>query len=375
MPSSSLTIDLAAIHANIRHFLKENAVMAMVKANAYGTDAKILAHHLEIFGVALLGLSHVQEGIGLREAGCKMPLFVISAPPFEAHLVAEYDLQPAVSSFEEVEALAQAAKKPIGVHLHVDTGMNRFGIPPSQALKLAAAIAAAPNLRLEGIMTHFASAELPKMDPFTHQQILQFKQILDQLENPPRWVHIANGPGALRFFLPFCNLVRIGLPLFGYGGSPHLRPALTFETYLSFISTPQKGETVGYSCAYLIEKDQMRLGVIPVGYYDGIHRHYKEKGYVRVRGKLAPMVGNICMDFMMIDLTDIPEAQIGDSVTLFDAALSPELVAKWGNTDVRELLTCIGPRTKRIFHYEQRFSDAIFPLEENSPSAEHFTSA
>lgn len=374
MQSSNLKIDLSAIHSNIRYFSKENAVMAMVKANAYGTDSKALAPYLETFGVALLGVSHVQEAIDLREAGCKMPLFVISAPPFEAHLVAKYDLQPAVSSIAEIEALARAAKKPIGVHLHIDTGMNRFGVAHSQALKLAEIIESNPSLSLEGVMTHFASAELPKMDPFTHKQIVLFREIVGQLKQPPRWIHIANGPGALRFSLPFCNLVRIGLSLFGYG-SPHLRPALAFETRLSFISTPQKGETVGYSCAHRIEKDQMRLGVIPVGYYDGIHRHYKEQGYVKVRGKSAPMVGNICMDFMMIDLTDIPEAQVGDTVTLFDASLSPELVAKWGNTDVRELLASIGPRTKRIFHYEQRIPSAICPLEENSPSTKHLTPA
>ncbi len=367
--SSILTIDLDAIASNVCRFKQKGRIMAMVKANAYGTGAIQLIPYLKEFGVSILGVSHVNEGIALREAGIEMPIFVVSAPPHEASLAAKYRLEPAVSSIEEAAALNKAAaKETIPVHLHVDTGMNRFGVSPENALGLAKAIQEAPRLRLEGVMTHFTSADLPEMDPYTQRQISLFKQVVDSLNPRPLWIHAANGPG-IRFPLPFCNLIRVGAPLF--------ESALTLETRLSFVSYAKKGETVGYHCAYTLKKNTP-IGVIPFGYYDGLHRHYKEKGYVLIHGEQAPMIGNICMDFMMVDLSRIPEAKAGDRVVIFDQSLLPETVAGWGKTDIRELLVSIGPRTERIFirrKDEQRLQSPIRPIEKNSPSGEHLLPA
>lgn len=313
----------------------------MIKANAYGIDAIRLAPYLIQFGVKLLGVSHVNEGIALRHAGIDFPIFVVSAPPFEADKVAKYHLQPAVSSREEIEALNNAAKEVIPVHLHVNTGMNRFGVVPEEALHLFEAIHKAPRLVLEGVMTHFTSADIPELDSKTYKQITLFKSIVNTLDPLPRWVHAANSQAAVRFSLPFCNLVRIGIALF--------ESALTLESHLCFIRTPKLHETVGYHGTHKIQHPHMRMGVVPFGYYDGLHRHYKEKGYVLIHGKRAPMIGNICMDFMMIDLTEIPEAHIGDPITIFNENLPPKTVACWGNTDIRELLVNIGPRTQRNF--------------------------
>lgn len=379
MPSSStLKIDLDAIEHNIRYFSQKGDVMAMIKANAYGTDAIKLAPFLQSCGVAMLGVAHVNEGIALREAGIEMPIFVISSPPFEALKAAQYHLQPAVSSFEEMEALNNAADEILSVHLSVNTGMNRFGAKPEVAIELAKAIKNAPHLHLEGVMTHFASAELPEYDSFSYKQISLLETVINALDSPPRWIHIANGAGAIRFNIPFCNLLRIGVGLFGYDREKNLRPALTFESHLSFISAPEKGESIGYSRAFWIDRDHMRVGIIPIGYCDGLHRHYKEKGYVIICGKQAPMIGNICMDFMMVDITNIPEAKVGDRVVIFDSGLSPAKVAQWGNTDVRELLVNIGSRTKRIFtreKYEKCLSRPIETIEENSPPTEHLLPA
>ncbi|MCC5832881.1 MAG: alanine racemase [Chlamydiales bacterium] len=366
MPNSSvLRIDLDVIESNIRRIKQKGRVMAMVKADAYGMGAIRLIPYLKEFGVSILGVSHVNEGVALREAGIEMPIFVLSAPPFEAAKVAKYRLQPAVSSIEEVAALNECANERIAVHLHVDTGMNRFGIAPENAPGLVNAIREAPCLHLEGIMTHFTSADLPEMDAETHRQILLFKKVVDSLNPLPPWIHAANGPG-IRFSIPFCNLIRVGLPLF--------ESALTLESPLSFIKQAKKGEKVGYHCAYTLKRDTP-IGVIPLGYYDGVHRHYKEKGYVLIHGKRAPMIGNICMDFLMLDLSAVPEAKIGDSVTLFNqTTLRPESLAAWGNTDVRELLVSIGPRTKRIYirkKDEQRLPSPICTIEENAPSGEY----
>lgn len=357
MPDASyLTVDLKALEENLLFFnRKVGSVMPMVKANSYGTGGVKLSRFLEKKDdLPYVGVSHVNEGVALRKAGITLPIFVISAPPFEAAKTARYSLSPAVSSLEELEALERAADlegTQLGIHVHVNTGMNRFGTSPDQALELITKMRKMPHLYLEGVMTHFAGADSLLYDPFSRSQIDLFERFVKALDSPPRWIHAANTAGALRFDLPFCNLARIGAGLFGVGAvSSSLKPALTLETHLVSIAFCPKGESIGYNRAYFLDKDAL-IGVIPFGYYDGCHRSFAQKGYVHVLGKKAPFVGHICMDFTMIDLTEIPGAAVGTPVTLFDASLRPETVASWGSTDVRELLTGLGPRVRRIFKY------------------------
>ncbi len=358
MPNSSfLTIDLSIIDTNLKQLVRMfGNVMVMVKANAYGTDAIWLSKFLQKTQgthIPYLGVSHVSEGLYLRESGIELPLFVISVPPYDAELAVRYDLTCAVSSIDEIEALELAAHKEgktVDVHLHLNTGMSRFGASITSAENLYHAIKKSSHLCLEGIMTHFVGAEATDLDAISHRQIEQFKSFMSSLPELPRWIHAANSAAAVRFELPFCNLVRIGLGITGYGkcleGSS---PALSFTTRLASIGQIEKGETVGYNCSYTNQKDNARIGVIPVGYYDGLPRALSNKGYVLIRDKQAPMVGTICMDFMMIDLTEIPEAEVGDEVIIFGPGLSAELLATWAKTDVRELLVNIPSRVKRIW--------------------------
>ncbi len=343
--SSTLKINLAAVNHNVAFFKQRSQVMAMIKANAYGTDPLQLARHLD---ADLLGVSHVSEGVALRKQGIEKPIFVTCVPPFEAKLATQYTLTPAVSSFEEAEAIERAAGSPYPVHLHVDTGMNRFGIRFEDALPLLERIRKSPRLVLEGISTHYSSADAPDFDSESKKQSMLFESLINQIDPKPRWIHAANGPAALRFSLPFCNLARIGLPLLGYG-SPQLKPALTLTSHLVAIRMAKQGESVGYHCSYAVRQKSLRIGAIPFGYYDGYPKSYAEKGYVHIHGKRAPIVGAICMDFFLVDLTLIPEAKVGDPVTLFDEKLTAESVVSWGNIDIRELLVGIGPRTKRVF--------------------------
>src|ERR1700722_7309757 len=378
--SSILTVDLSVIHSNLKkltaHF---GQVMVMVKANAYGTDPIFLSKYIkstEWNGVPFVGVSHVEEGVRLREGGVTLPIFVIAAPPYDAEWVAVHQLTPAVSSFEEIEALNLAAnkyEKIIPVRLHLNTGLNRFGIALNDSLHLYRKIKSSPHLLLEGVMTHFAAAESPEFDFFTCEQIRQFKQFLDYLSPLPRWIHAANSGGAVRFPMPFCNLVRIGLGVIGYGICLEgIKPSLTLSTTLASITLSKKGETVGYNRTYTIKKEKARIGVIPVGYHDGFHRILSGKGYVLIHGKKAPMIGTICMDFMMIDLTDIPEARVGDEVLLFCPELSPHQIAAWGMTDVRELLVSLPMRVKRKWKYNDdatntsKLSSSFLPFEKNS---------
>jgi Alr-MurF fusion protein len=358
MPNcSTLTIDLKAIQDNIHQLVTHfGHVMVMVKGNAYGTDSLIVSKYLQknvCKGVVFLGVAHVSEGIQLRKAGIHLPIFVIGAPPFEAELIVKYQLTPSVSTKQEIEALNDASKKQDSttpIHLHLCTGMNRFGVSLNEAHIIYETIQQASHLHLEGIMTHFVAAESDFFDAVSQRQIEAFKTFVNSLVSPPRWVHAANSAASVRFQLPFCNLVRIGLGIYGYGVClPGARPALQLTATICSVNECPQGATVGYQCNYTFQKSQGRVGVLSIGYHDGIPRHLANKGYVLIHGKKAPMIGNICMDFTMIDLTDIPEARVGDEVCLFGSSLSPEEMALWAQTDVRELLTRISPRVQRVW--------------------------
>lgn len=370
-----LTINLEAVKANLEILSRNTSrIMPMVKANAYGTDALQVTRFVQTLGIDIVGVSHVNEALELRESGIQLPIFVINAPPYEAEKVVHYELQVALSSLEEAQALVNASQK-IGkkvlVHLDIDTGMNRFGVSREEALNLAHFIQKHSELHLEGVMTHFVAADVPFFDDFSNTQVLQFQQILETLPQKPKWIHVANSPASLRFNLPFCNMARVGVAIFGIG-VPNLQPALSLESQLCSIRTCKKGETIGYNRTFLAEKE-MKIGVIPFGYHDGWHRRYSGKGYVLIHGKKAPMVGTICMDFMMVDLSEIPEAKVADRVTLFNSELSPETVAQWGGTDVREVIACLGPRVKRVSisklrkeNVTERLPHPARPLEKNS---------
>lgn len=371
--NNRVIINFEAIRENLallRQKLPPNTrIMPAVKAAAYGTDDVHTAKFLALCGIDVLCLSTPDEAIALRKAGATQALFAIHAAAFEADKVAKWGLEVGVSDAMQIAALAEAAEKrqtKIKLHLHVDTGMNRFGCRAEEALQLACKIKASPQLELEGIMTHFPSAEDPSEDPFTLAQAKAFDAIIARLHSAgidPPWKHAANSAGATRFYFPQYNMVRIGLALYGLHASESsttsidLRPALSLRSRIVGINHCKKGETVSYGRSYRVQREFQRNAVIPIGYFDGLHRHYSEKGVVIIRGQRAPMVGKICMDFMMVDITDIPLAAIGDSVLIFGEDefgnyLCPRELAAQGNSIVHQLITCLGPRLQRIFSYE-----------------------
>lgn len=372
--SNQCIINLAAVAENlqtIRHKIPSNTrCMVMVKALAYGTDDVQMAKFLATYGIDILGVSYVDEGVALKRAGISQTIFAINAAVYEAAKVVKWGLEIGVSDEALIEAVASAArdqKKIIKVHLHVDTGMSRFGCRPEAALHLAKLIADSPWIELEGIMTHFACADNPHQDAFTWAQVECFDRVIAELHRHgihPKWRHAANSSGAIRFDFPQYNMIRIGLAVYGLYSSHATKEALELRLALSLLSRIvglnicKQGETISYGRSYQVERDQERFAVLPIGYFDGLHRNYSGKGAVIVRGQKAPMVGKICMDFMMIDVTDIPNAVPGDSVLIFGEDehghyLSPEELATQGDSIVHELITCLGPRIQRIFVYEE----------------------
>lgn len=372
--SNQCIINLAAVSENITSLRTKlpshTRLMVIVKALAYGTDEIRMAKFLETQGIDILGVSYVDEGVALKRAGVSQAIFVINAAIYEAAKVVKWGLEIGVSEKTMIQAVASEAmrqNKRIRVHLHVDTGMGRFGCRPEEVHSLSNLILDCPSLEFEGIMTHFACADDPEQDAFTLQQASIFEEVISKLEKAgmcPPWRHAANSSGAIRFNFPKFNMARIGLAVYGLNSSQatkdklELRLALTLISRIVGINSCKKGETISYGRSYQVQRENQRIAVIPIGYFDGLHRNYSGKGTVIVRGLKAPMVGKICMDFMMIDVTDIPNATPGDSVLIFGEDehgqyISPEEFATRGDSIIHELITCLGPRIQRIFVYEE----------------------
>lgn len=367
-------INLAAVKANIAAIRQKlpphTRLMVMVKALAYGTDAVRISNFMESCGVDILGVSYVEEGVFLRRAGVAQSIFTINASRYEAFKAVEFNLEVGVGRLEEVEALALEASrtnKKVKVHLHIDTGMGRFGCKPDEAVELSMKILSFPVLIFEGIMTHFACADDPLEDAFTMRQAAIFEEAIQKIEAGGYkipWKHAVNSAAMARFYFPQFNMARIGLGVYGLYASDaaekamDLRLAFSLQTRIAGINICRRGDTVSYGRSYSVQKDLQRIAVLPIGYFDGLHRSYSGKGCVAIRGQLAPMVGKICMDFMMVDVTDIPFAEVGDPVLIFGEDehgmfLPPEQLAVQGNSIVHELITCLGPRIQRIFIYEE----------------------
>jgi alanine racemase/UDP-N-acetylmuramoyl-tripeptide--D-alanyl-D-alanine ligase len=219
-------------------------------------------------------------------------------------------------------------------------------------------------------MTHFPSAEDPSTDAFTLQQIACFDRVIQEIQNAGiavPWKHAANSSASIRFSLPQYNMVRIGLAIYGLYSSEAVKQAQELLLAVSLIShivginTCKKGETVSYGRTYTVKKEIERIATLPIGYFDGLHRNYSGKNVVMIRGKKAPMIGKICMDFMMVDVTHIPSASIGDTALIFGEDeqgqyLAPEDLAASGDSIVHELITCLGPRIPRIFIHEEAYT-------------------
>lgn len=366
-------INLAAIENNLKVLatkLTNTRLMVMVKAMAYGTDGLRIAKFLEKCGIDILGVSYVDEAIALLKEGAKQSFFVLNAADYEIPKVIKWGLEVGVSDVKFVEKLGETAKKAhqsVKVHLHIDTGMCRFGCRPENASELAKAVQACPFLQSEGIMTHFASSDNPEEDSFTLRQTEIFDAVIQNLEKNGffyKWKHAANSAGAIRFHFPQYNMARIGLAAYGLYPSEEAKQKVDLRLAISLISRVvginlcKKGETISYGRAYQVKRDFQKIAVLPIGYFDGLHRNYSGKACVLIRGQKALMVGKICMDYMMVDVTDIPDVALNDPVLIFGEDeygnyLSPEELAESGNSIIHELITCLGPRIQRMFVLEE----------------------
>ena len=332
-----MTIDLAAIRKNIAPL---GPIIPMIKGNGHGTSMVELGRFFENEPCPFLGVSHLSEAIELRDAGITKNILLLSFLPCDAEIVIHYNITPVVDTLDKVIAI-EHVKKSHPMHLHIETGMNRFGCSRDEAPLLAHRIS-----NLDGIMTHFST---PEDRVFTQKQIDTFAPFA----NRAAWTHAASSNILGNYDLSFCNLSRIGLRLF------YPNPVITLHAKLLSVKTVKQGESVGYGRHYIAQKAKERVGVISIGYHDGWHLAYSEKGTVWLHGKFAPMIGKICMDFQMIDLTDIPEARVGDDIELIGPHLPLDHVAKTFEMNPRHLLASLGNRIERRFIREHAIQRAI----------------
>lgn len=357
VPRITATVDLSAIRHNlarVRELAPHSRVMAAIKADAYGHGAVPVAQALVQGGVDALAVACLEEALVLREAGIDTPIALLEGvlSLAEAELAARQRLQVVVHAPWQLQLLQQLPPtQPLQVWFKLDSGMHRLGFPPSAAPALSGLLQAQPAWRLQGWMTHLACAD--EVDhPMTAQQVAVFEQALQGLAGPRS---IANSAGLLAWPQARADWVRPGLMLYGASPLPDkvgsdlgLRPAMRVESRLIAIREIEAGDSVGYGATFRAT-EAMRVGVVAIGYADGVHRILPNGAPVLVRGVRVPIIGRVSMDMIGVDLRALPQAQINDAVLLWGEGLPVEEVAKWAGTLAYELFCGLSQRVHRLY--------------------------
>ncbi len=361
-------VDVSALAHNVRqlriHLMPECAMIGIVKANAYGHGAVDITKALLQLGVNTFGVTTVGEGVELREAGVAGDILVLGPTvPRELNDLMHHRLTPLIYHESMVLALTERLRGSAGsysVVVELETGMGRLGISPERLVPLLQSPTFSHGLKLGGVMTHFADADNPDGE-FTRAQIARFTAALDQIRQAGIAVpmaHMANTAGILFYPQSHLHAVRPGIGLYGYpprtpqSASADFKPILSWLTHIVQIRSIQPGESVSYNRTFKAARPS-RIAVLPIGYADGYNRLHSNKGTVLVRGRRAPVVGRVCMDMTMVDVTDIPETNTGDEVALIGTqgqdTISAADLAEWQGTIPYEVLCAIGPRVRRVY--------------------------
>lgn len=352
-----LEVNFEALHHNLNQYRDllqpKTKLMAMVKANAYGSGILEVGNFLQHQRVDQLGVAYVDEAIQLRKNGVDLPIMIMN-PYIESFSEFEkYDLQAEIFSLGHLKRLLSDTINPPPIHLKIDTGMHRLGFDPEEIPSLITKLADHPELKVAGIFTHFASSENATDDHFTIKQAELFEDAYERLSHALGYrpvKHACNSSAMVRWPQYHYDMVRLGIGLYGFDPTQQLklRPVSSLKTTISQIQELTKGETVGYSRNGVLNRDS-RIAILPVGYEDGYLRVFGNgNGKVNIKGIMSPTIGNICMDMTMVDVTDT-EAKEGDEVIVFGSNPNIIEVSKWGGTMPYEILTNISSRVKRLF--------------------------
>jgi alanine racemase len=359
-------IDLGAISHNIAEIRgkigSKRGLMAVVKADGYGHGAVEVSRTALRSGADSLGVAIPEEGQQLREAGIEAPILVVGLiQPDEAYKVVRFRLGQTVTSTKLLEALDHEASKAstrVDVHVKVETGMNRIGVKPDDAVSFVRKVKSFKNLNLEGLFSHFSSAD-ERDKTFSKQQLQLFDQVIAWLhlagiDIPKK--HIANSAAILDLPQSYYDLVRPGIMIYGLypsrevSRSIELKPAMAFKTRVSEVKVVPPGTPISYGRMFITNK-RTTVATLPVGYADGYSRMLSARGEVLIKGRRAPVLGTICMDMCMVDASGVEDIRLGDEVILFGEGLSADEVAAKIGTINYEVVCAVGKRVPRIYVY------------------------
>lgn len=362
---------LNAIRHNILEIKKKlndkTKLMVIVKADAYGHGAVPIAKALDKIGIDAYGVATIEEAIELRDAGIDKPILILGYTPREQYeMVVKYDIIQTVFQYDMAKALSDVGKawgKTVKIHVKIDTGMNRIGFPDTEeSISIIKGISQLENISIEGIFSHFACADESEKTSTNIQldRFLRFYDILrrNKIEIPIR--HISNSAGMID--IPEANLemVRVGISIYGVYPSEwvdnsgiRLIPAMELKSHVIYIKEVEAGAGVSYGSTYKTKR-KTKIATISLGYADGYSRNLSNCGRVIIRGQYAPIIGKICMDQFMVDVTDIKDVVQGDEVTLMgrdgDAYISIEELAELSHSFPYELLCTVGKRVPRVYY-------------------------
>ncbi len=361
-------VDLGAFRHNFkqisRKLTKGVSLLPVVKADAYGHGMEEIARTSLSCGAKLLGVANIEEGIFLRKRGIKAPILILGSvyPLSNFAYILRYKLSPTICSVQASEELSKIAKirrQEARVHIKVDTGMGRIGISAENAAGLVKRVVQLPGIIVEGIFTHLAAADSDY--EFTMEQIRKFQSVIDELKRDNiniKYKHAANSTAILRYSGAHFNLARPGISLYGlvpFEGAEKeidLKPVMQLKTRIVFVKRVKKGTSVSYGRTWKAESDSI-IGTLPIGYADGYNRLLSNKGEVLIRGKRIPIVGRVCMDMCMVDITSLPEVKVGEEVVLIGSQgkerITADEIAKLIGTISYEVVCAISKRVPRIY--------------------------
>lgn len=360
-------VDLGALEFNYRQIRKRIPsgvkLLAVVKADAYGHGAIPVSLRLEKSGVEYLGVAIPEEGVELRRGGVKAPILVLGGIfGAEVDQIFRFRLTPVIFRKDSLKILSREAEKRgrrVKVHLKVDTGMGRLGVPLNLWPEFLKEVRRFPRIDIEGILSHFSMTDEER--DFTQDQWRAFQRAVataQELGISCRYLHMASS-ATLTAFPAYCaGLVRPGIMLYGSYPSPafqslvQLKPVMTLKTRIHFLKRVPPGTRISYGGTFTTKRESL-VATLPIGYADGYSRHLSNHGEVLIHGKRAPVVGKVCMDFIMVDVTDIPRVSVGDEVILMGKQgreqVTPEEIAEKINSISYEVLCSIGKRVPRVY--------------------------
>lgn len=331
--------------------------MAMVKADAYGCGAVEVARTLEKQGLDYLAVAYADEGVRLRKEGVKLPIIVLNSEPHAYKTMIKYRLEPEIYSFKSLKEFSREVKHTLGesypIHIKLDTGMHRLGFVESDLSQLIADLGDNKWVKVSSIFSHFTSSDNESHDVYTKKQISLFDvmslRILDELKLEGVLRHMANSAGIERFREAEFDMVRMGISLYcASKENGHIKDILSLKSVVAQIHSVKKGETVGYNKNQILEKDS-KIATVPIGYADGFRRELSCGGWsVEINGNLVPVVGNVCMDACMVDVSNI-DCSEGDQVTVIGKENTVNMMAERLKTISYEIITLLSPRVKRVY--------------------------